>query len=110
MSVAIAYALSQWETLERFLQNGAVDIDNNRVENAIRPTKLGAKNWLFIGAETSGQTSAILYTIVESAKRHGIDPYAYLRYLLETLPQSTNQQIPAMTPAAYAKRHSKVAA
>lgn len=83
MSMAIAYALSQWENLERFLQNGAVDIDNNRVENAICPPKLGAKNWLFIGAETSGQTSAILYTIVESAKRHGLDPYAYMRYLLE---------------------------
>lgn len=110
MGIAIAYALGQWENLERFLQNGAVDIDNNRVENAIRPAKLGAKNWLFIGAETSGQTSAILYTIVESAKRHGLDPYAYLRYLLEALPKSTNHQIPAMTPAAYAKRHSKTAA
>jgi len=110
MGKAVAYALGQWSTLEVFAENRAVELDNNLVENAIRPTKLGAKNWLFIGAETSGKTSAILYTIVESAKCHGLNPYDYLRYLLETLPKATNHQIPAMTPAAYAKRHSKTAA
>ncbi|WP_343219134.1 transposase domain-containing protein [Cerasicoccus frondis] len=63
-----------------------------------------------MGSEASGKTSAILYTIVESAKRQGLEPYAYLRYLLETLPKATNHQIPAMTPASYAKRHSVIAA
>jgi transposase len=107
---AIVYALSQYKGLEVFLENGSVELDNNLVENAIRPTKLGAKNWLFIGAEGSGQTSAILYTLVESAKRHGLEPYTYLRDLLETLPSATNHQVPALTPAAYAKRHKQTAA
>ncbi|MEO0795941.1 MAG: IS66 family transposase [Verrucomicrobiota bacterium] len=107
---AIAYALNQWNALEAFVSNGLVEIDNNLVENAIRPSAIGKKNWLFIGSEASGKTSAIIYSIIESAKRHGIDPYAYLRYLLETLPSSTNHQTPNMTPAAYAKRHCKLAA
>lgn len=103
MGKAINYALNQWTALQVFLENGAVEIDNNLIENAIRPTKLGAKNWMFIGSEGSGKTSAILYTIIESAKRHGLEPHAYLTDLLRALPNSTNWQIPKMTPAAVAK-------
>ncbi|MBC2595686.1 transposase [Ruficoccus amylovorans] len=55
MAKAIDYALGQWSGLEVFLQNGAIDIDNNAVQRAIRPTKLGAKNWLFIGSKPSRQ-------------------------------------------------------
>lgn len=110
MGKAIAYAMAQYKGLEVFLENGAVELDNNLVENAIRPTKLGAKNWLFIGAEGSGQTSAILYTLVESAKRYGLEPYAYLKHLLETLPHATNRQIPSLTPAAHARRQKQAAA
>jgi hypothetical protein len=73
------------------------------VENAIRPTKLGLKNWMFIGSEGSGRTSAILFTLVESAKRHGLEPYGYIKELLLRLPESTNWQIPQFTPAAVAK-------
>lgn len=107
---AITYALSQWNALEVFISNGRIEIDNNLVENAIRPSAIGKKNWLFIGSEASGKTSAIIYSIIESAKRHGLDPYAYLRFLLEALPNSTNHQIPSLTPAAYAKRHRALAA
>lgn len=103
MAKAIDYALGQWSGLEVFLQNGAIDIDNNAVERAIRPTKLGAKNWLFIGSETSGKTAAILFTLIESAKRHRLDPYDYILFLLKTLPASTTAIIPNMTPAAVAK-------
>ena len=66
---AVAYALNDWADLTVFLHNGSVEIDNNLIENAVRPTKLGAKNWLFIGSEGSGRTSAIIFTLVESAKR-----------------------------------------
>lgn len=103
MGKAIGYAFSQWVSLQVFLTNGAVEIDNNLVENAIRPTKLGAKNWLFIGSEDSGRTSAILFSIVESAKRHGLEPYAYICDLLNRLPKATNWEVPQLTPAAYAK-------
>lgn len=103
MGRAVSYALDQWKGLELYLMNGSIEIDNNLVENAIRPTKLGMKNWMFLGSEESGKTSAILFTIVESAKRRGLEPYAYLRYLLETLPSTTNWNLHKLTPAAYAK-------
>jgi transposase len=103
MGKAIAYALDQWPRLEVFLGDGLIEIDNNGVENAIRPTAVGKKNWLFFGSETSGTSSAILFTLIESAKRHGLDPHAYISYLLHALPAATNFQIPQMTPAAYAK-------
>lgn len=100
---AIDYALGQWPGLEIYLKNGSVAIDNNAVENAIRPTKLGMKNWLFIGSEDAGPTSAILFTLIESAKRHGLEPYAYILHLLRCLPVTTNQQIHRYTPDAVAK-------
>lgn len=110
MGKAVAYAMEQWSGLELYLLNGAIEIDNNLVENAIRPTKLGMKNWLFLGSEASGRTSAILFTIIESAKRHGLEPYAYIRYLLETLPSTTNWNLHKLAPATYAKSESKAAA
>jgi hypothetical protein len=107
---AIAYAMDQWSGLELYLRKGAVEIDNNLVENAIRPTKLGMKNWLFLGSESSGRTSAILFTIIESAKRHGLEPYDYIRYLLETLPSTTNWNLHQLAPAQFAKSQPKAAA
>jgi len=104
---AVAYALNNWTDLGVFLHNGAVEIDNNLIENAVRPTKLGAKNWLFIGSEGSGKTSAIIFTLVESAKRHGLEPHAYLRELLHRLPQTNNQEIPQLTPKAMAKNQAR---
>ena len=100
---AMDYALGQWPTLEVYLQDGRVEIDNNLVENAIRPTALGKKNWLFIGAAEAGQRSAIIYTVIESCRRRGLDPYAYLRDVLTRLPSMTNRQIPEVTPAAWGK-------
>jgi len=107
---AFAYALDNWTDLEVFLHNGIIEIDNNLVENAIRPTKLGAKNWLFIGSEGSGKTSAILFTLIESAKRHGLEPQAYLRDLLHRLPQASSREIAEFTPAAFSKTKQKLAA
>ena len=71
-------------------------------ENAIRPSAIGKKNWLFIGEAEAGERSAILYTIIESCRRHAIDPYAYLRDVLTRLPTMTNWQIKVITPAAWA--------
>jgi transposase len=100
---AITYALDQWPTLERFLEDGRLEIDNNTVENAIRPTAVGKKNWLFIGAADAGQRGAILYTIVESCRRRGIDPLAYLRDVLTRLPQMLMSEVDSLTPEAWAK-------
>jgi transposase len=100
---AIDYALGQWSTLSPYLYDGRVDIDNNLVENAIRPTAIGKKNWLFVGEAGAGERSAIVYTVIESCRRRGIDPYAYLRDVLTCLPTMTNHQVPTVTPATWAK-------
>ena len=100
---ALDYTLGQWSTLEVYLTDGRIEIDNNLVENAIRPTALGKKNWLFIGEAQAGERSAILYTVIESCRRRGLDPYAYLRDVLTRLPRMTNWQIPEVTPDAWGK-------
>ena len=100
---AMDYALGQWRTLEIYLGDGRVEIDNNLVENAIRPTAIGKKNWLFIGDADAGQRSAIVYTLIECCRRRGLDPFAYLRDVLTRLPNMTNHQIPTVLPATWAK-------
>ena len=100
---ACLYALGQWESLQVYLEekNGHIEIDNNGVENAIRPCALGKKNWMFIGDVEAGQRSATLYSLLGSCLRRGINPRSYLTWLLERLPQATNLTIHALTPAAY---------
>jgi transposase len=98
MSQALSYALNQWPLLTRFLGHGEVEIDNNLVENAIRPTALGKKNWLFFGSEEAGQRSAVMYTLIENCRLHGVDPYAYLKDVLERLPTTTNREVDQLTP------------
>ena len=85
------------------MQDGRVEIDNNLVENAIRPTALGKKNWLFIGEAEAGDRSAIIYTVIESCRRRRLDPYAYLKDVLTRLPQMTNKQVPELLPAVWGK-------
>jgi transposase len=103
LGIAIGYALGQWPTLDVYLGDGRVEIDNNLVENAIRPTALGKKNWLFMGDADAGERGAIIYTVIESCRRRAIDPYAYLKDVLTRLPKMTNRQVPEITPAAWAK-------
>lgn len=105
MGAALEYALGQLPGLEVYLNDGRVEIDNNLVENAIRPTALGKKNWLFIGDADAGERSAILYTVIESCRRRQLDPYSYLKETLTRLPHMTNRQIPEVTPAAWAKKN-----
>jgi transposase len=99
MGKAVAYFVHHSTALSRFLEDGRIEIDNNLVENAIRPTAVGKKNWLFIGAETAGETSAILYTLVESARRRGLDPLAYLRDALTRLPRMKASEVITLHPA-----------
>lgn len=88
---AIDYTLALWDRLLLFVERGEIEIDNNLAENGIRPTAVGKKNWLFVGGETTGQRAAIIYTMVECAKRHGHNPEAWLTDVLERLPAMTNQ-------------------
>ncbi len=83
---AIAYALGQWPILITFLDNGRLELDNNIAENAIRPFVIGRKNWLFAGSPRGAETSALLYSLIETAKATGLEPWAYLNHLFEHLP------------------------
>ena len=98
MGQAIGYALNQWPLLEGFLEHGEVEIDNNLVENAIRPTALGKKNWLFFGSEEAGQRSAVIYTLIQNCRLHGVEPYTYLKDVLQRLPHTTNREVNQLTP------------
>ena len=102
MGEALDYTLAHWQLLEAYLHDGRIDIDNNAVENSIRPTAIGKKNWLFIGAAEAGQRSAILFTIIESCRRRDLNPFDYLRDVLSRLPSMTNWQVKDLTPAAWA--------
>jgi transposase len=110
MGKAIAYALSRWTELGRYRDDGRLEIDNNGVENAIRPTALGKKNWLFIGHPEAGDRSAIIYTVLENCRRLGINPEAYLRDVLERLPAMKIQDVGALVPARWAKSRKAKAA
>jgi len=110
MGKAIHYALDQWESLEVYLQDPLIEIDNNLVENAIRPTALGKKNWLFFGDANAGERSAVIYSIIESCRRHGVEPYIYLRDVLTRLPSMTNRQIKDVVPKAWAAAQKTAAA
>ena len=109
MGRAIDYALTMWPMLTVYLEDGRIEIDNNPVENAIRPTAIGKKNWLFIGEAEAGQRTAILFTIIEACRSRGIDPQSYLRDVLTRLPTLTNWQIKDVTPAAWAKAQDTTA-
>lgn len=98
MGQALGYALNQWPLLTGFLEHGEVEIDNNLVENAIRPTALGKKNWLFFGSEEAGQRSAVIYTLIANCRMHGVEPYAYLKDVLARLPATTNREVEQLTP------------
>jgi transposase len=106
---AIDYTLSRWEALTRYVEDGRLEIDNNLCENAIRPTAVGKKNFLFVGHPEAGQRSAVIYSVLGSCRRHGINPAEYLQDVFERLPKAKTSEIKSLTPAAWfkAKRDAK---
>jgi len=106
MAQAVGYARNQWDKLGAYVEHGQTRIDNNLTEQAIRPTKLGAKNWLFIGHPEAGQRSAMIYTILECCRRHRVEPLAYLNDVLRRLPGMTNRQAEAtrLTPSQWGQQ------
>ncbi len=95
---AINYCLNQWHRLENYISDGHAYIDNNGVENAIRPFTLGRKNWLFSGTPEGARASALLYSLIESAKANNLEPYNYLRYLFEVLPSTPEDKLHTLLP------------
>ncbi len=95
---AIDYSLKRWPSLSRYATAGNLPIDNNPVENVIRPIALGRKNWLFTGSESAGKRAAAIQTLLGTAKLNGLDPAAWLRDTLEKLPTCLNSQIDSLLP------------
>lgn len=96
---ALSYLDKHWGGLVRYCDAGELEIDNNRVENAIRPFVVGRKNWLFSDTINGAKSSANLYSLVETAKLNGLEPYAYLRYVFAQLPSATTvEQIEGLLP------------
>ena len=95
---AIDYSLSNWRALTRYLDDGNVPIDNNAVENSIRPLAIGRRNWLFVGSQQAGERAAVMLSLIESAKLNGHDPWAYLKDVFERLPTLKNRDLELLLP------------
>ena len=98
MGEAIGYAQAQWKALSRYLEDGDLAIDNNAAERALRGVCVGRRNYLFYGSDGGGKRAAILYSFIASCKRHGVDPFAYLRDILSRLPSHSIQDLEALFP------------
>src|SRR5277367_5888459 len=95
---AIDYCLGRWAALTRYIEDGNLPIDNNHVENRIRPVALGRNNWLFAGSLRAGQRAATVMSLVQSAKLNGHDPYHYLKDVLERLPTQPASRLEDLLP------------
>jgi len=98
LAKAIDYSLGRWDALTRFLDDGELPIDNNWVENRIRPIALGRSNWLFAGSLRAGKRAAAVMSLIQSAKLNGHDPYRYLKDVLERLPTQAASRIQELLP------------
>ena len=98
MGLAIAYALNFWMRLQVYLTDGALEIDNNLVENAIRPVALGRKNWLFAGSHDGARRAATIYSLLCTCAMNGMEPFEYLRNLLDVLPGFPQSRISELLP------------
>ena len=95
---AMDYTLKRWDALARYVEDGRYPIDNNLVENAIRPIALGRKNWMFVGAERAGQRAAAIMGLLATAKANGLDPHAWLTDVLTRLPTTLDRDIHTLLP------------
>jgi len=89
---ALAYSLNQWPKLIRYLEDGELNIDNNRAERAIKPFVIGRKNWLFSNTEKGAHASSILYSIVETAKANNLIPFDYLYHVISVLSEHDDDE------------------
>jgi hypothetical protein len=99
--LAVNYGRHQWSKLIRFLEDGRIELSNNRAERSIKPFVIGRKNWLFANTPRGAKASALIYSIVETAKECGLNPYAYLTHLFEKLPNldsRTNEELDPLLP------------
>ena len=100
LAKALNYSLKRWPALVRYVERGDYPIDNNPVENTIRPVAVGKKNWLFAGSERAGRRAAMTQTLLGTAQLNGIEPYTWLKETLEKLPGWPQSRIDELLPIA----------
>ena len=98
LALAIRYALSRWNALTRYRDDGRLEIDNNAAERALRAVALGRKNWLFAGSDDGGERAAAIYSLLGTAKLNDLDPEGYLRYVLERIAEHPINRIEELLP------------
>lgn len=104
---AVGYCRNNWPALQEFARHGGLSIDNNPAERKLRPIAVGRKNYLFFGSDAGGCTAAALYSVIASAKRHGLDPWRYLRDVFTRIPDMTLSQIPELLPDRWQDSYDK---
>jgi hypothetical protein len=102
---AISYIRAQWEDLQTYTRDGELSIDNNVLERSLRAQAIGRKNYLFVGSDRGGRTAATLYSLVASCKRHRVDPFAYLKDILERSPTHPAKALGDLFPDAWLEAH-----
>jgi transposase len=100
---AVRYLLNEYTALVGYLRDGRFEIDSNLVENDVRPSAVGKRRWLFIGHPDAGWRSAVIYTIIQSCRRYGINPQEYLTDVLQRLPAMTSSQVRKLLPDQWRK-------
>lgn len=103
---AVRYLLNEYTALVGYLRNGRFEIDSNLVENDVRPSAVGKRRWLFIGHPDAGWRSAVIYTLIQSCRRYGINPQEYLTDVLHRLPSMTSSQVRDLLPANWKPRQA----
>ena len=101
---AVSYALSRWEKLSRYVEDGRIEIDNNLVENAIRPIALGRKNYLFAGSHEAAERAAVIYSLVATCKKHEVNPEEWLSDVLARIPTHPMKQVHELLPHRWKER------
>ena len=117
LGIALTYLLNQWDALTAYLLDGRIELSNNRAERSIKPFVISRKNFLFANTPSGAQSSAILFSLIETAKENGLDPYRYLVRVLKEAPNRFNTDrawattlLPQFTPSACKTNTAEVSA
>lgn len=106
LSLAFGYILGHWEALCRFTTDGRLEADNNAAENLLRGIALGRKNFLFAGSDAGGANAAIVYSLIETAKLNGVEPFAYLSDVLGRIAEHPMRRLDELLPWQWAERQA----
>ena len=109
MGQAIGYAINQWTALLRYLDDGDLAIDTHPAERQLRRVAIGRKNWMFAGSDAGGERAAVIYSFVATCKIHDVDPFEYLRDVLQRIPTCPSEDLAALLPVNWKAARTQAA-